>query len=242
MVAKSYQELEKLSEPYESNGKMYIKVRLKSGKEKEVRWYEEKEYSRMYNKVSTSSLDIVDVSQKDALGFTEGYITVLKGDTIPWIDWLKEHKGRFNPMFGWYFPSSQEVPKLPEGIKPVEIKWDLISKDNNQPLNIDETISRISDYLYPSNESMYIGEVGEEVTLDVTVQKCIPIEGNYGITYYHIFSTPDGKEATWATTARCWNVGETHHIKARVKDHKVYKSIKQCKAIMQTVLTRCREV
>ena len=49
MVAKSYQGLEILCEPYElAKGRLYVKVRTKSGANKEVRWYTEAEYAKMY--------------------------------------------------------------------------------------------------------------------------------------------------------------------------------------------------
>ena len=47
-LAKSYQDLPRLSDVYEKNNKQYIKVQLKSGKEKEVRVYSEKEYNKLY--------------------------------------------------------------------------------------------------------------------------------------------------------------------------------------------------
>ena len=49
MVAKSFQNMEMLTEPFEENGRMYIKVRNpKTGTERKVRWYTEKEYNKMY--------------------------------------------------------------------------------------------------------------------------------------------------------------------------------------------------
>ena len=48
MVAKSYQSLEQLSDIYTVNGKKYVKVRLKSGAEKQVRFYSDIEYAKLY--------------------------------------------------------------------------------------------------------------------------------------------------------------------------------------------------
>ena len=48
MVAKSYQNLQRICEPYESKGRMYVKVLTAAGREKEVRWYTEREYMKIY--------------------------------------------------------------------------------------------------------------------------------------------------------------------------------------------------
>ena len=48
MVAKSFQSLRQIGEPYTKNGRQYVKVEKKSGGEREVRWYTEAEYAKMY--------------------------------------------------------------------------------------------------------------------------------------------------------------------------------------------------
>lgn len=48
-VAKSYQSLEILCEPYVlDKGRQYVKVRTKNGENKQVRWYTDAEYAKMY--------------------------------------------------------------------------------------------------------------------------------------------------------------------------------------------------
>ena len=47
-VAKSYQGLPVVEEPYKKGGKTYCKVKMKSGTAKEVRVYSQKEYEKMY--------------------------------------------------------------------------------------------------------------------------------------------------------------------------------------------------
>ena len=68
MVAKSYQKLQQIGEPYLQNGKMYVKVQ-KGDKVQQVRWYNETEYAKMYpgEKVGESQFG----NQKDMLGFQE---------------------------------------------------------------------------------------------------------------------------------------------------------------------------
>ena len=52
LVAKSYQGLEQICEPYTVNGRMYVKVRTKSGTEKQVRAYSEKEFLRLWGDIA----------------------------------------------------------------------------------------------------------------------------------------------------------------------------------------------
>ena len=71
-VAKSYQGLPIVEEPYEKNKKMYCKVRLKSGKVKEIRVYNSAEYEKMYPAPPPKW-----APQRKMLGFgDEGYIII----------------------------------------------------------------------------------------------------------------------------------------------------------------------
>lgn len=76
MVAKSYQELTQLCEPYLKNGKKYVKVLTKKGAEKEVRWYDEgSAEARRIEKESGKAGKVITFSQKGVLGFNHtGYI------------------------------------------------------------------------------------------------------------------------------------------------------------------------
>ena len=55
LVAKSYQGLPIVEEPYVKSGKTYCKVKTKSGSVKEVRTYTQKEYDKMYPEYGFSS-------------------------------------------------------------------------------------------------------------------------------------------------------------------------------------------
>ena len=49
MVAKSFQNMKQLGEPFNEKGKMYVNVKNeKSGTVRKVRWYTESEYAKMY--------------------------------------------------------------------------------------------------------------------------------------------------------------------------------------------------
>ena len=78
-VAKSYKELPICGEPYEKNKRMYVVVECKNGHRKEVRWYTEDEYAKMYPEEEVKPQRLRSV--KEVLGFSKGYITIFKGDT-----------------------------------------------------------------------------------------------------------------------------------------------------------------
>ena len=56
MVAKSFQNLEQIGEPFEDGGKMYVNVRAKKGNLKRVRWYDIDEYCCMYPEADREAL------------------------------------------------------------------------------------------------------------------------------------------------------------------------------------------
>lgn len=112
-LAKSYQDLPRLSEVYEKNKKQYIKVQLKSGKEKEVRVYSEKEYVKLYPETNVIKHT---KSQKEVLGFIDDFIWLVKGDE----EELKASSCRFAVPWGWYLPSNEEVP---QGFESSKLYW-----------------------------------------------------------------------------------------------------------------------
>lgn len=100
MVAKSYQSCAQIGNPYSKNNRMYIQVQTANGM-REVRWYTDKEYEKMYN-VKLNKID-------DARGrfgfFSDDNLYIARG-TAEALDtfFTKEtkHFGRFCAAWGWY--------------------------------------------------------------------------------------------------------------------------------------------
>ena len=67
MVAKTFQNLPQVGEPFESGGKMYVNVQGKNGNVRRVRWYEVDEYIKMYPDTPHICLYIVNVIEIAAL-------------------------------------------------------------------------------------------------------------------------------------------------------------------------------
>ncbi len=237
-VAKSYAELEIIGDVFVSSGRQYVNVKLKSGKTKTVRWYSEKEYVKMYPDAVVLPADSsIYKPQKESLGFTNGYITIFKGDTYAEIDWFRASIARYARWWGWYIISTEEVPAdLPDGITPIRLSWELVGQDSGElkPENIIK--EAVEALIYDASDSEFQGSIGERLDLFLTVERVIELDNNYGRSQMHLMRDDSGNLYVWTTASKSWVVGTEHHIRGTVKDHRTYKNEKQ------TVLTRCMEV
>lgn len=236
-VAKSYIDLPLEEGPYQANGRMYCKVRMKNGTLKQVRWYSDAEFARMYPEEKAPAVDPDRKTQKDILGFEKGYITIFKGDTYANLEWFKHSIARYCKFWGWYIVSADEVPaNLPEGIIPVQLPWELVGKEDGTLLLEHQIAKAIEPLLYEASISEFQGSIGERLERVLTVRKNICLQGAFGISTMHIFEDENQNVYTWTTTSKSWPEGSEHKIRGTVKDHRIYKNCKQ------TILSRCVEV
>lgn len=236
-VAKSFQSFEMLTEPYIVSGKQYVKVRNpKTGTERQVRWYSASEFEKLYPEM-VQAQDTFHNIQKEALGFTKGYITIFKGDTHAHIDWFRASIARYARWWGWYIISTEKIPNdLPDGLEPIQLPWDIVGNDDGK-LKPESVIQKAVDALiYDEGTSEFVGEIGERIELTLTVTRAIEIENNYGHHMMHIMKDDCGNVYVWTTAAKSWPEGAVKNVRGTIKDHRTYKNTKQ------TVLTRCMEV
>lgn len=235
MVAKTYQNLEVVGDVYISNGKRYIQVRTKNGTLKQVRWYTEREYAKMYPNEVTETGNFK--SQKEVLGFEKGYITIFKGNTFEDKEYFKMNSARYCRWWGWYFVSTEDLPDdIPEDVTPIRLDWEVVGNENGELKSENEIAAAVEALIYDEDTSEYQGEIGDRIDVIVTIEKAIPLDGYYGASTMHIMRDYDGNCFVWTTAARSWSEGTEHHIAGTIKDLRTYKGTKQ------TVLTRCREV
>lgn len=237
MVAKSFQTMTQVGEPYESAGKMYIQVKNeKTGNIRQVRWYTEAEYAKMYGeKVEKSPKEFK--SQKQVLGFEKGYITIFKGDTYANLEWFRHSIAKYCKMWGWYIVSTETLPvDLPVGIEPIELKWEVVGEESGM-LKPDHLVKQaIESLIYEASNSQFVGAVGDRLDLEVTVIAARRQDGYYGPSTVHHMEDAAGNRYIWNTGAKSWEVGDKRHIRGTVKDHKVIKNVNI------TILTRCSVV
>lgn len=230
-VAKSYQQFPLSCKPYIKNGKQYVKIIPKNGIPKEVRWYSDIEYEKMYPEEKVTRIRTL----KEVLGFDKGYITIFKGDTYSELEWFQNSIARYHRLFGWYIVSTEEIPALPFGIEAIQLNWDNIAVDDNQ-LKSDSEIGEVLNNLrFDPSPSEYVGNIGDKLSLILKVIKVIPVESYYGVSNLHIMEDEETQNVfVWNTSTRALELDRTYSVTGTVKAHKLYKNIKQ------TVLTRCK--
>ena len=240
MVAKTFQTMTQLCEPYLVGNKMYVKVKNeKTGTIRQVRWYTEAEYAKLYPEATPAEANpsIFAGKQKEMLGFQKGYITIFKGDTEGADFWFQKSIARYTRFWGWYIVSTDEVPNdLPAGIEPVRLSWELVGQPNGDLKSETEVTAAVESLLCEDSPSRFVGAVGERLNLTVTVIKSMAIDSKYGSTTIHIMEDADKNIFVWTTAAKSWPAGSVKTIRGTVKEHNIYRNVQQ------TILTRCAEV
>lgn len=243
-VAKSYQEWEKLTDAYESNGKMYIKLKNPKGAEKEVRAYSETEYRRLYKeapmpKDATPSVQIKAPTGpvvKNVLGFQEGYIWIFKGDLERAEYWFEKTECcRYHVTFGWYVVSTDFIPlNMPSCIESVQLPWEKVGNTDGTllPKGIIEAV--LNELRYGGHPSQFQGTIGSRLTLKLYLRQTETKPGNqYGPQYIYTFEDENSNVFTWTTGVnKDWSIGDEIRCKAGVKSHDTVRGIRQ------TALTR----
>jgi hypothetical protein len=225
MVAKTYENWKTQGEVFSANGRKYIKViNPKNGTQKTVRFYEE-----------TSKETKLRV--KEALGFQEGYIYLLR----------EEEKGaRYARPFGWYIPSApfsneESIENFPKDSL-LKLLWKDIGNADGT-LKSEAEVKIICDNLRRTpmekenvDVSRFQGEIGERLEISMEVTAVSSFDSPYGKQNLHVFRDAEGNAYLWKTASKCWQVGDKKKIRGTVKEHNVYKGIKE------TILTRCKEL
>lgn len=105
MVAKSYEHLNQIGEPFSENGKFYVYVEHKPGQKKKVRFYSEKEYNKLYPK--TKEFFVID-DRRAILGFEDNFVYLVYSEDE---EVLRSSNARYCRWWGWYVPSNENVDK-----------------------------------------------------------------------------------------------------------------------------------
>lgn len=126
-VSPSYASLKKVGEVFEKNGKNYIKVVLKSGKEKEVRAYEPKEEKEeILTTAQSAHMTHVIYDVYKELGFApKKFIYAVRGpeELYQYCKW--------DSRFGYYLGCQADILELPFGCTIKKIPWLAVCCDDN---------------------------------------------------------------------------------------------------------------
>ena len=240
MVAKSFQSMTQLCEPFESEGRMYVKVRNEKTKnERVVRWYTEQEYNKMYGIKTTEALPWTPNYRK-ALGFEKGYITIFKDSmNEAYQEFFSLSNARYHRLFGWYVVSTQELPEgLPKLATPIRLPWELVAVDDTKLKTDNEIRSNIRKLLNEDNDdnvSYAFGEIGTRYDITATVTKIIKIDNTaYGPKIIYFFEDAEHHIFKWFTAPKdSIEKGNTYTFRGTVKGYDDEKGS------IITVLTRC---
>lgn len=145
-VAKSYEGLEKIGEPYIKSGRSYIKVLTKAGQEKEVRVYTEKEYNKMYPEAKVQTDSKPYGPQMNCLGWRDpdDFITIFCGDVVKNETFFETYEpARYHKIWGWYLIGGvrPNYDILPERIYPIGLPWDMVGNEDGY-LKSDEEVAK----------------------------------------------------------------------------------------------------
>lgn len=249
MVAKSYQNMEIVKEPYRENGRMYVEVKNSKGTIKQVRWYTAQEYAKMYPEDKTDKTkDPYYKPQKYVLGFDKGYITIFRGYKEELHEeWFKQSICRYARWWGWYVISTQEVPNdLPPGVEPVKLFWEPMGNENEWLKDEATVKAHVRKTLFDSMrpverngiKSIRQGNIGDRLDINIKIIGKQEVENKRfnKFTYTYEMEDGNGNYYKWVTQAQNWSVGTKHHIRGTVKD---FDAVNGEEA---TLLTRCVEV
>jgi len=135
MVAKTFQNLPQVGEPFESGGKMYVNVQSKNGNLRRVRWYEVYEYLKMYPDTKREDIDEYYRPAKRMVCGPGGFIWVFECDINKASDEFHMNSNtRYHTHFGWYVRSDVEdyvMDALKEFCVPHKLYWDEVAVDEN---------------------------------------------------------------------------------------------------------------
>lgn len=230
-VAKTYQQYPTIGQPYTKNKRQYILIQ-KGTTLKEVRFYTDKEYAKLYPITISSPTKL---NQKKIFGFDNGFITIFTGDAKEKNPYFQSCAvTQYNLLFGWFIPSTKTIPTdLPSSVTPITLSWEAIGNSDNT-LKSDIEIHHIVDPLrFPIPTSEWQGkERGSYIERLFIV---MGIHSNSPYITYELRDT-DFNFYVWTTSRKVlWEINSTHYLTAQVKDYTIYNNIKI------THLTRCKE-
>lgn len=233
-VAKTYEKMPMQGDPFKESGRWYVNITTDKGIKK-VRWYSDAEYKRMYP--SAPQKDLMDFNGRHAFGFgEEGYITLYKGKNVE--EWAENdrHNIYYNLTFLYYTPGRLTLPKLDEGIIPIQLKWEQVMDHDDRMKPHEEVKKIVAALLYDENSSKYQGEVNEWLQKTVTVREKTSKESKFGTKHTYVLEDPEGNLYVWETGAKDFADNQTISLKMKVKEHKEQKGNKV------TIVWYCKEI
>lgn len=134
MVAKTFQNLPQIGEPFESGGKMYVNVQSKNGNVRRVRWYEIYEYLKMYPDTPREEIDPNLKPLQYLFCADYDYTWIFKGVKDNDEILCANRYAWYHTYWGWYVrpdAPDEEIKNLQKQFEMKKLYWSIISIDNN---------------------------------------------------------------------------------------------------------------
>lgn len=197
--------------------------------------YEAKLAERRFARMKAGAAER-NAKKMERLGFVNGAIEVVVGETYPIREQLKAEGARFYAAFGWYFGGKTEretVTVKADEIYGKTLLGDLMLRED--ALDIIDAKKREAR---PS-ASRHLYSAGEKVALELKLVRIATYETSYTyygeLNYIYVFEDADGNVYVWKTGKDIEEEqGATVSIKGTVKENCEYRGVKQ------TMLTRCK--
>ena len=234
-VAKTYEKMALVGEPFQENGRMYINVQVPKGIKK-VRWYSDAEYHKMYPNVTVEN-DIMNFDARHAFGFgPEGFITIYKGHNLE--DWADDRRSnlRYNLTFGYYTPGHLELPELTGDIVPVRLAWKQVAAEGNKMKPHEEVQKLVASILGNNSNSQYQGQIDTWIQVKVQVEEKKTKDSRFGDKHTYTLKDDNGNLYIWETGAKDYEIGTQIMLKMKVKEHK------EVNGEQTTVVWYCKEL
>lgn len=227
-TARSYDRYSLDGEPFKENGRMYVYVMMPNGNKK-VRWYTEAERAAQDRKagIEPEKRDMMDFNARHVFGFGPlGYITIYKASSQKILeDFVDSHleSFRYNLTFQYFTPSRIAVPELPEGIEPIQLKWEEVMDHDDRMKPHEEVAKLINHIISPNVEeshSTYQGQENEWLEKEVSIKENIAREDHFGEKHTHFMRDAEGNTYVWETSTKNFEVGMAIKLRMKVKAHK----------------------
>ena len=89
-------------------------------------------------------------SQRNMLGFGEDGFILIFNNKPEFEEFYEKGPFRYSRWTGWYLPSNETVPVLPEGIVPKILPWEVIGMDNGELKEEKQLLKDFSNFVRTS--------------------------------------------------------------------------------------------
>lgn len=172
---------------------------------------------------------------KIRMGFDNDSIVIFRGNTFPIKDELKAAGAKYNPLWGWWFKTMDDVPILPDGIDPLILDWKSVALSESEMKSEEEIKATVDTLLFPESDWVgdFVADIGDRVSVYLNVDRVVTLQ-NSGAQMFVMYDDL-GNMYVWTTgTYPDMEAGKTYNIRGTMKDKRVYKGQRQ------NVLTRCK--